>query len=378
MAWPALAAAGIGALGSYLGGKASQPEAVNPLDAIPGYLQSTYHDLTSQVMGLPMPQYYQGPTVAPLNSDIQRGLARMRQLSSGTGRNVLNEQMLAGRYGGDALSQAYRTTMNFKNQGANKFKYDQGLFNRVMGNLTPGLQGAYNAATRDINRDLNWNQIPGINMANVAAGGMGNTKALQGSALAQGMAQDRAADIGSALWMNAANQANQAAYGAGSQNLDSRNAFRGQILGGFQNAANLGLPQLGNAFQTGTANAQNTLGVGDYLRNITQQKYDANMARWNFNQNRRMDHLRNRLSLIPGPGGYQPAAPSVSPFVQGLYGANAGLNLYSAGQNAGLWGQPQYNVNAPIMQAPTYQPDQWAMSGMDPTLFSMGGQYGLQ
>ena len=349
MDWGSIIAAGIGAGAGLLG---SNQEHIGPGDVMPNWIEGDWRQLGGQIAGLQQPKYYPGKSLAPFTPLQRQAMGGINQYSSpgGFGFQTQYEMNKVGDRGRAAQQRGLNFTNYLGKRGANKFAFPQTTFNAAFSNLMPGLQGSYDAATRDINRDLNWNQLPGINMANVAAGGMGNTKALQGSALAQGMAQDRAADVGAGLYMNAANQALGLAGRAGLANQASANQLDSSRLGAYQGFAGLGLPYLDQSYNTGMQNLRNRLFVGDLQQGQQQRNIDANMNRWNFNQNIPMQHLQNQLNMVMGTvpnSGQIGTTTGMSPFQGAVQGLQAGMGLYGMGQENGWWGSSLNPVTPP-------------------------------
>ena len=358
--WGQIAAAGIGALGGALSGN---QENIGWGDTRPQWAVPWMRDRMADINNLPAPLYYEGQTVADLNPSIMEGLRGLNLYGKpGYGGERARQQSLtaAGR-GLGGLGQGMEFLKGYAAQGPNQFGYGQDVFNQTMGNLMPGLQGAYEAGTRDLFRNTGWNQLPGLNMGNVASGQQGGTKQGQASALAQGMAGDRAADIGSNLWMNAANQAQSAAMASGLANLQSSNQFGQDIMRGFGNFAQIGLPFINQAYNIGLTNRQLPLQVGEYMRNFDQQNIDADVARWTYDQNRPWQTLGNKINLANSLIG-QPVTPQqtgLDPLSGAIQGLQAGLGIYGAGQNAGWWGTPQ-TVNQNVYTPNEIQGVDWS------------------
>lgn len=330
---------------------------------LPKVVRGDWKNRIQDIFGMQSPQYFPGQTVAGINPGLDYALNSMYQYGNPNqfGGQQMGNAATAGNIGTNALASSNQFTNWQRRAGPNQFGYGQDVFNQTMGNLMPGLQGAYNAATRDINRGLNWNQLPGINMSNVAAGGMGNTKALQGSALAQGMAQDRAADIGSQLWMNAANQAQNAAMSSGMANLGSANQWRGDIMRGYQGTAGTGLPLLNQAFNMGQIGNQNRLQSGVFRQNQQQRNLDAEQARWNYNQNLPMNWYNQQMGALQGSifgapvGTNQNSLGGFMNTAQGVMGLLSGLGSMPQFPQLGQVAPPQqYNQQ----WSPGYAPPQ--------------------
>lgn len=336
--------------GSLFGGN---EENIGWGDTRPQWAVPWMRDRLPDINALGAPLYYPGQTVADLNPSIMRGLTGINlwgQPGYGGERGRQQSLTAAGR-GLGALGHGMNFVKGLAAQGPAQFGYDQGTFNQTMGNLMPGLQDAYAAATRDLTRDLNWNTLPGLNMQNAMSGQMGGSKLGQQSALAQGMASDRAADIGSSLWMNAANQANQAALMAGRENLGAQQQFGQDIMRGYGQFGALGLPFISTAYDMGLQNRMLPLQVGEYMRGYDQQLIDADVARWNYDQNRPWETLSNKINMANALIG-QPVTPYTTGanwLQAGSQAAGFGRGLYSNLSDIFGWGKPTGGDNSQVI-----------------------------
>jgi hypothetical protein len=320
MTWGAVGGAAIGAAGSYFGNKqdshANDP--VTPEMMYMGAAQPGVQDVMRQAGNLQMQQYYPGSTIAP-QADMYAGALS----------NLYNNPM-AAQYQGSMAGMGMDAMAGMQNAMANpnqQFQFGQGTFDQTMANLMPALQGSYDAATRDNNRNLNWNQLPGLNLGGSQNGAQGSTKLGQQSALMQATNMDRNADIGASMYQNAVNQAQQAGMSAGAQNLNAQ-----------QNMYGIGANALNNAFNMNQTGLQN-----QYMAGSAQQQYDQSLLtddvnRFNFNQAAPYNLLQDKMSIYNAGRMDNPQASGPS---QGIntweaitQGANMGLNFYDGWKNA--------------------------------------------
>ena len=331
MSWGAIGAAGVGAVGGILAG--GNEEHIGPGDIMPRWLHDDQQRVGESIMNLPTPEYYGGQLIADQNPYMQQALAGMGGYGDGRGGRMADLSYLAGIGGLNQFGEGMRHMDRLAGDG---FMYDQGTFDQTMGNLMPGLQGAYDAATRDITRDLNWNTLPGIDMASSQLGLQGNSKVGQASALERGMAADRAADVGSALWMNAANQAHEAAMRGGLADLD----LGQNLVGQYANYGNMGGQMLNQGYNMGLSNLGVGMEAGQAQQLYDQSLIDAEMDKWNYNQMAPWIATEQQNNMILAHRmGSTPHTTGASAWETGLQGLQAGLGIYSAGQDAGWWGQ---------------------------------------
>lgn len=281
-------------------------------------------------------QFFPTDTLAGMNPQMWQATENMYRWGQpgGKGAQIADANTNAGYLNTLGGLQGLNYLNNLSTNGPQTYKYDQNTFNQVMGNLTPGLQGAYDAAMRDPVRQFNEQILPGINMGSIGSGGQFGTKAFNQGAIASRGLQDRAADTASALWMNAANQANQAGYGAGTQNLAAGMQTQNDILGGYQNYGQLGAQQLNQGYNMGTGNLGQASAAGQTRQAYDQSMIDAQRERWDFNQNAPRQNLMDIYNANMGARlGGQPGYSGTSGFEGAIQGIQAGLGLYDWYQN---------------------------------------------
>ena len=165
--------------------------------------------------------------------------------------------------------------------------FNQGNLSNYINNDV--LQGQINAATRDIGRNLNENQLTASASNAAASGNSGSSRRAVMDAIAARGAADRSADVASSMRGNAYNQAlgiesNRAAQNAGFQqgaNQANANFQQGanQANAGFQQdsmRANAGFQQNANQFNAGAQNQLRSQGFqmgGNQLQsNLNRQQ----------------------------------------------------------------------------------------------------------
>ncbi|RLC09609.1 MAG: hypothetical protein DRI24_21510 [Deltaproteobacteria bacterium] len=94
------------------------------------------------------------------------------------------------------------------------------------------------------------------------------------------------------------------------------------------------------------------LKAGQMQQGYDQSLIDADMKKWNFEQQAPWLATQQKLNMLPQPGGAQPAQPGMSPWEGAMQGAQAGLGLYDAYQGAtsgGVNGDINSWINDPSM-----------------------------
>ena len=308
-------------------------------ELFPDWMQGDVKNLAQNIPNLQTPQYYQGQLIADMSPATQQALAQMNAYgTTGGGGDLMNMQMQAGEMGLGAMGSGLDLMQQLQNQGPNKFEYDQGLYEQTMGNQMGGYQGMFDHGAQQMQQNFDWNQLPGLNMANAMGGGGGNSKFGQAGALGQAMTNQNIAGFGADLWGQANQMANQNAYGAGSQNLNSANNLQGQLLSNYGNYAQLGQGAANSAYDMGKSNIGMGMAGGNFQDAYNQSLINADMDKWNFEQSAPWVAQQTRQNLtmpFANPGAYQYGA---SPFQNAMSVAQAGLGLYSGGATAGWWG----------------------------------------
>lgn len=344
-----LAAMGIGTAAGMLGPDGGD-KFMSLKDRWGKHLVGDIKDLQQNVLDLPEQQFFEGQTYANLNPAITNAYNQMINFGSGVGGDVLSGQLMQGGAGLGNFLAGSGYMNQLQNQGGPQFGFDQGTYDQTLGNLLPTLQGTYADLTRDIDRNLMEQQIPGLNSAAAMSGNMPSTRAGVAQGIMERGAADRKGDIASQLTSNAVNQAQAAGMAGGMGNLRSDLSTMGNLLQGYGNFANIGLPGLMNAYNTGKGNIGMGLAGGSGFRDFEQLGIDEAVDRFNFQQQAPWQRYTDQLNLLSStlPGGSQlPNNPSA--LDKGLQGAMTGLGLYNAlnpTQAAGpLGGYGNYNYD---------------------------------
>ena len=257
---------------------------------------------------LPTPEAYGPNWQAGLNPNLSNSWDQMNNNPYGN----QYQQNMAG-WGNQAMTAMGNALADPNGQ----FKYNQGVYDQTMGNLMPAMQGTYDAATRDNNRQLNWSTLPGIDMGQSFSGQQGSTKGGQQSALAQSMTGDRNADIGASIYQNAVNQANSNAMSSGSQNLNAQMGMYG-----------MGQDALNSAYGMNQGNIGMANNAGTQQQNFDQQGVDLSRAQWDAQQQNPWIYEGMRLQNLTNTGSAFGTTTNTSTNSPGL--GNVALQLGSA------------------------------------------------
>jgi hypothetical protein len=330
--------AGASIIGGIAGGsdqKTSQTTASTaPWKAQQPYLKTGFQSaagLYGQYMDAP---WYQGQIYAGMNG-MQQGAANgAADYAGGQGMDLSqgmvndSEQYLAqsGNYLANAnrmanFNPADPTQQNIQNAGA----YSN----------NPNIDGAIDAASRDVTRNLTEVQLPGINRA---AAGSGNTNSSR-TGVAEGIAMrgagDRIGDIASTIRADAYNNGLNLSEQGRQANMQGM--LQGQTTGlDAQNVAVGRGMDLRNQGMQGTVNMYDLMGrAGDKYQQDQQGYASADQQRWEGQYNKPWDLLSRYMGAVGGTNwGSQTQNATTNPgstmgAIQGaLGGAAAGMGLY--------------------------------------------------
>ena len=199
----------------------------------------------------------------------------------------------------------------------------------------PYLNGAIDAASRDVTRNLTEDVLPGINRN---AAGTGNTNSTR-TGIAEGIAlrgaQDRLGDISSTIRADAYNSGLNLSEQGRQANMGSYLQGQGMGLDALNTAVGRGMDMRNQGMQ-GTVNMYDLMGrAGDKYQQDQQGYNDANYQRWQGQYNQPWDLLSRYMGAVGGTNwGSQTQSATTNPgstmgAIQGaLGGASAGYGLY--------------------------------------------------
>lgn len=328
----------IGAGGALIGGltggssKSGTTTSTAPWSAQQPYLKTGFQSaagLYNQYMGQP---YYSGDLYANMTPE---------QIAAAKGA--------AGWAGGAGLD-AYRGMMGNAGQFMNQSGNYIDLANRL-GGYNPGdptqsnisnagqyannpyLNGAIDAASRDVTRNLTEDVLPGINRQASGAGNTNSTRTGIAEGIALRGAQDRIGDIASTIRADAYNNGLNMSENARQANQSNMLNAWANGLTGLNNAIGRGMDMTNQGGQ-GVVNMYDLMGrAGDKFQQDNQGQINADYTRWQGQYNQPWDLLSKYMGAVGGsnwgstttsttPGSWQGALTGA------LGGATAGLGLY--------------------------------------------------
>lgn len=363
------------------GGSTTTVQKSDPWGGVQPYLGELYRG-ASQYFNSPGPQYYPWDPVAGVNGNQYGG--RQQQVDTlrhpDTQRRWLNAvnpteqvatqdrnalagnpvlQGIIGQSRGGSVGQLgvdYRGAINQVLSG----RPDAGYIDPLIGAAANRLNHQFGQQVSDVARTLGEQVLPNIRSGAAGAGQYGSTRQGIAEGLALGRAgqellreagrgREQVGDLAANLYGGAISQAQQLQAGM-AQNLAgldeaSRQARTREALSG------LGLSEQGRELRTrealtaagllpGLATLPAQWGaqiedIGNRQQADDQARINADIERWNFNQNSRLNQLSNYAALLQGAGSLGGTTSSTqpvyrNPIMGGLGGALSGFSLGSA------------------------------------------------
>ena len=304
---------------------------------------------------------YNGPWAAGSNPMLDASMGQgfgFGQSALQAGQGYMNQGMQGYA---DKLSQ-------MGNTGPRQFQMDQGTFNQQMQNMMPGMQGA--AAMQGLmgSRALQSNLGQLTAAAGQAGGSLGSnpmSKLANSAASATALQNEGTQRNIQNMYMNAAGSANQAAMGAGQQNLRSGQAFdQGQLAGygklgaAGQSMAGMGLGNMYNAgnMQHKLDQAQVQGGLANYQNNMFGQQ-QFNTGRFNPAYNAANAFKTTSTTQTHNPSGMSKLGQvaGLAGSIYGGMGGMGGLSSIFGGGGGGMGLSAGNQVAGAMMQAnPNY------------------------
>jgi len=239
---------------------------------MPSWIDDYIQGGVGNVAGFSPDSFYQGNWQAALNPMLSGAWNNM--YNNEQGNQFMGQMADAGSMGLNAMGQGMDYMSQLQNGGAPQFQYNQGVYDQTMSNLAPGMQATFDKGAMDIQKGLDWNVLPGLNMEAAMSGQQGGTRLGQSTALAQSQADQNKMQFGLDLWGNASSQAHNAAMNSGQMNLNAGMNTQQGLLNGYGNYANMGIGSLNNAFNMNQGMFNNQLLAGQGQQGYDQQAID--------------------------------------------------------------------------------------------------------
>lgn len=288
----------------------------DPWSGVQPYLSNLYRN-ADQWLGSSSPSFYPGNTVADQSVNTLQALTRgAYRAGTGSPLDRMADQHNLETTHGDFL---------FSNP-ANGLLRDTA--NGAFLNKNPHLDAMFNSATQPMVNQYQRAVLPGIASQFSAAGRFGS--GLQSQAMA-----DAAQPLGQAL-----SSAASSIYGGAYENERNRQQDAAKAYGAnynFERSAQEGATQLAPSLAANDYNdIEKLMSIGQYHEGRAQDLINANMQRWDFNQNQPLAKLQAYNALLQGGTQFgststsQKASQARNPFLGAVGGAFAGDALGGA------------------------------------------------
>ncbi|BCZ78508.1 hypothetical protein PTKU64_21830 [Paraburkholderia terrae] len=338
------------AAGTQADGQKAAAEAANsPWSKAQPYISGEFQpaqDALNNALGMGV---YSGSRVASLNPYQTQGADSAAAYANGNGLNTAN--------------LFYNTGTGMTNAGAGYGTNAQSLFQQAQQDPTQGflstasqyannpyVDGLIDSANRDVSRDLNETQLPSLAVGAAGNGNTDSTRTGVASAILQRGAADRMADTASNIRSQFFNQGLQTAQTQYNANADRALNANQQVGNAFQ----LGGAALLNGQQANGNNFDQLQAAGGVFQNQDQANINADMQKFNEQQQTPLNLIGQYMNVINGSWGGQAVNPvgpnSTAASIQGALGG-AAMGAGMAGKLGGYsntgGGSTGYNFSMP-------------------------------
>lgn len=298
------------------------------------YLKTGFNSaagLYGQYMDAP---WYQGQLYAGMNG-MQQGAANGAAGYAGGQGMALSQGMINDAQNYLGQSNNFLTAAN-RMAGYNPADpTQQNIRNAGQYANNPYLNGAIDAASRDVTRNLTEDVLPGIGRGAAAGGNTNSTRTGIAEGVALRGAQDRIGDISSTIRADAYNSGLNLSEQGRQANMQGQLNGQGMGLDALNTAIGRGMDMRNQGMQ-GAVNMYDLMGrAGDKYQQDQQGYADANYARWQGQYDKPWDLLSRYMGAVGGTNwGSQTNSATENPgstmgAIQGaLGGAASGLGLY--------------------------------------------------
>ena len=285
-----------------------------------------------ELYGQGAPEYYPGQTLASQNPFQTTAINNLGNYNP----NAVNAYTNVGNQFMGGASGAMNTLGNIA--GMQQGPQAQMMTMQQLGQYQPMINQMVDAATQQGMRTYNEQFMPQLNANAAASGNMGSSRA----GIAQGIAQrgiaENAMNVGATAMNNLFNQGNQ-------MNLANANLGQNFLNTQMNAATNLGkfagagADMINQADASQLAGYQTNLAAGDIQNEYDQAVINDEMARYNYDQTKDMNFLKDYMSLVQGNyGGTGTQTGNTSEPSLGRQLLSTGVNLagsYLIGGNRG-------------------------------------------
>ncbi len=293
--WGAIIPAVASIAGSLLskGGKSSSQTTNEPWAAQIPYLTGGFANAQNLLNSRQNTPWYQGKLTAEFNPLERESVDLTGSFVRGTAMPAATAMVNAGVTGlGAAGNFVKNANTTFARAAADKTQSLIDTAARYADN--PHLQAAIDAAAGDVTRNLKENILTGIDRDASSGGNLNSSRAGVAEGIAARGATDKIADISAQARLDAWNDGlarAQNQYNTDTTAMLSANGQLGQ-------AWELGNSSTAQGIQAGNAAAGAVIAAGRQVRDWEQKGLDNELLRWERNDQRPWDELKNYWSIV--------------------------------------------------------------------------------
>lgn len=299
--------------------------------------------------------WYQGKLTAGFNPLEREGVDLAGNFVRGTAMPGATAMVNAGMTGLGAAGSFVRNA-NDTFARASTDKTQSLIDNAARYADNPHLQSAIDAAAGDVTRNLRENVLTGIDREASSGGNLNSSRAGVAEGIASRGAAEKIADIASQARLNAWNEGlarAQSQLNADTSAMLSANGQLGQ-------AWELGNSSTTQGIQAGNAAAGAMIAAGRQVRDWEQKDLDNELMRWERNDQRPWDELKNYWSIVGSRDWGGSSQETKTTPNDGSYGAKLGqqiggtaidiFRMFSEGKNP----SPSANSLGPSFYGPSW------------------------
>lgn len=297
-----IAGAVLGGIGGAMGSKSQKTTTTNtntePWSVQKPYLEAGFSGAQTALDNALKAGPYQGDLYARMNDTQRQGLTMGTDWASAGGTDLQDlyyrNAIGLANTGAEGMTSVAQGLQNWSPMGG----VEQNIENAAAYAYNPALDGAIDAASRDVTRNLTESVLPGINRGAVASGNVNSSRAGVAEGIALRGAQDRIGDIASGMRYNAYDRGlamSEAARIADNQQRLNAQTSAGGLYGNiFQGGMGAGQAAQGQA----TANANAYVTAGNAYQQNDQNILNEAYQKYDMAQNQPFDALQRYWNIV--------------------------------------------------------------------------------
>ena len=237
--------------------------------------------------------WYQGPLHAGIDPTTGLAIQGTQDFTNGMGQSLVGGQAGAA-FGGLGQSDAFHSGISDLMHRSQTDATGSNIESAGAYANNPYLDGQIDAASRDVTRNLNEQELPSIDRHATGTGNINSTRAGVASGIAQRGAADRIGDISATMRGDAYNKGLNLAENSRSTNLGAETGAAGLYGTAVGQGISAGNSASTNALQNLDAEAK----AGQIRQTDQQGLYDANLAAWQQKDQRSTNLLKDYYGIV--------------------------------------------------------------------------------